>query len=658
MKFFDRIREALSKALENPGILILSPSGEINKPSYISTSDALEAFEGWVYAAINVVSNAMAKVRWFLIKDGAEVETHPVLSLLYKPNPITTRWELIKKTVQHLELCGNAFWYLALDVFGIPREIWLLDPSRVEIVPDDKGGIRGYLYNTGKEKIALDPAEIIHIKYPHPRNPYYGMGTLQAVIYEYNADLSMKIYQETLLKNRAIPDVVITGRMSDKQREALKEQWIAAYRGPDKTGKVAVLNFPDIDVKPLAQSLKDLEYIAGRKFTRDSILHIWGIPPSKVGIVEDVNRANAETADYTFQKEVIVPRLELIREILQYDLIEVFWKNEGLKIEYENPIPEDKEYRLKEKEILLRNYVLTINEVREELGYEPVDWGNAPLVPMNLMPLKGIENFTIKPATPEKDKMREVHWKLFVAQTAPWEKRFARKLKQLFRKQKLEVLENLERFKKCRGNVKSEDDIIELILFNPEEWNRIFSEESLPYFEQVFEGGIERASAILGIQVGFNIQSPRAQEWLRNKAQRFAEIVNETTWNELKESLIEGMQNGEEINALAERIQHIFQIADVNRSHTIARTEVIGASNAGSFMTFQTSDVVEKKEWLTARDEKVRPTHQAADGQVVGINEPFNIGGSALMFPGDPSGPPGEIINCRCTILPVLKEGL
>lgn len=64
------------------------------------------------------------------------------------------------------------------------------------------------------------------------------------------------------------------------------------------------------------------------------------------------------------------------------------------------------------------------------------------------------------------------------------------------------------------------------------------------------------------------------------------------------------------------------------------------------------------KQWLSSRDDRVRPTHRHADGQVVPLAERFTLGGiveqpvvSYAMFPGDPELPPGERINCRCTML-------
>ena len=51
----------------------------------------------------------------------------------------------------------------------------------------------------------------------------------------------------------------------------------------------------------------------------------------------------------------------------------------------------------------------------------------------------------------------------------------------------------------------------------------------------------------------------------------------------------------------------------------------------------------------------MRETHAAAEKQTVGIDEPFIVGGAELMFPGDPAGPPEEVINCHCVQIAVLE---
>lgn len=92
-----------------------------------------------------------------------------------------------------------------------------------------------------------------------------------------------------------------------------------------------------------------------------------------------------------------------------------------------------------------------------------------------------------------------------------------------------------------------------------------------------------------------------------------------------------------------------------NRAVTVARTETIGALNAGRHDAFAqvAADLDEDLEqmWLSTIDARTRPAHAAADQQRVPIGQPFTVGGASLMFPGDPTGPAAQVINCRCTTL-------
>ena len=58
-----------------------------------------------------------------------------------------------------------------------------------------------------------------------------------------------------------------------------------------------------------------------------------------------------------------------------------------------------------------------------------------------------------------------------------------------------------------------------------------------------------------------------------------------------------------------------------------------------------------EREWVSALDARTRPEHAEADGQVVGVDEPFIVGGEKLMFPGDRNGSGWNIYNCRCTMI-------
>lgn len=94
-------------------------------------------------------------------------------------------------------------------------------------------------------------------------------------------------------------------------------------------------------------------------------------------------------------------------------------------------------------------------------------------------------------------------------------------------------------------------------------------------------------------------------------------------------------------------------------STRIARTNAVAAFNAGEQAghTQLTSDTghTYTKRWLSSHDQKVRPTHVDADAdpdnQGVPADGTFSVGGFPALYPGDPTLPPEESTNCRCTAI-------
>ena len=64
-----------------------------------------------------------------------------------------------------------------------------------------------------------------------------------------------------------------------------------------------------------------------------------------------------------------------------------------------------------------------------------------------------------------------------------------------------------------------------------------------------------------------------------------------------------------------------------------------------------------KRKWNTVNDERVRPSHRKAEGQVRDATTPFRVGGALLRYPGDPTAPIEETANCRCHVEPVIDLG-
>ena len=115
---------------------------------------------------------------------------------------------------------------------------------------------------------------------------------------------------------------------------------------------------------------------------------------------------------------------------------------------------------------------------------------------------------------------------------------------------------------------------------------------------------------------------------------------------------------GKSIKGMADDLQ--TRIPTMNRDSAIrtARTAVTNAQNAGrmdSYVAATKMGIEMEREWVSALDARTRPEHAEADGQVVGVDKPFVVGGEKLMFPGDRSGSGWNIYNCRCTQIAKVK---
>jgi hypothetical protein len=125
--------------------------------------------------------------------------------------------------------------------------------------------------------------------------------------------------------------------------------------------------------------------------------------------------------------------------------------------------------------------------------------------------------------------------------------------------------------------------------------------------------------------------------------------ITDTTKKIVRGVLNEASDNGWGVEKTGRVMRERWRDIARLRSNTISRTEIVSASNAGDISGARSTGLDLEKSWLSTRDDRTREDHMDADGQLVGLNDPFTVGGEQLDQPGDPAGSPGNVINCRCT---------
>jgi SPP1 gp7 family putative phage head morphogenesis protein len=129
--------------------------------------------------------------------------------------------------------------------------------------------------------------------------------------------------------------------------------------------------------------------------------------------------------------------------------------------------------------------------------------------------------------------------------------------------------------------------------------------------------------------------------------------ITETTKEIIRNSLTKSINEGHGIDEAARNLMKEWRGISTTRAKVIARTEILSASNAGSYAGAQSTGLDLQKVWLSTKDSRTRDTHRHLDGEKVEMEELFSNG---LRYPGDPRGSASQVIQCRCTQTYEVKE--
>lgn len=158
------------------------------------------------------------------------------------------------------------------------------------------------------------------------------------------------------------------------------------------------------------------------------------------------------------------------------------------------------------------------------------------------------------------------------------------------------------------------------------------------------------------------VTDPDAAAFLNEVGNRLVRIPGEV-YSLIVREVEQGVARGESIPDIASRVSTVLTATGSerwpNRAVTVARTETLAAVNGGAYAgavrdAEERGDPAPFKAWIATEDTRTRPTHEDADGQRTLLTSPFQVGGAQILFPGDPRGPANEVINCRCSLLPIV----
>ena len=371
-----------------------------------------------VYAAIQLVTEEVSSVQPYLYNtDTSEyVYKTPVIDLLNRPNAFCTLSEFMKQIAAYFLITGNCFIKATGDVNKPPKELIVISPANVILQEGYDGFTQTITVSDGHESqtfervetkngfryIANDDAEIMHIKEYNPRsNSLWGMSKLLPIHYEIEQYIAASIHNLSLLKKGTTPSGAFTtdNSLSDDQVERLREQINNFFSGALNAGRPLLLE-SGLDFKALGTSNKDMDFMELKRAITNTIYTTLKIPLPLIS-GDFATYSNMETAKLNLYDNAVLPLLDNLYKELSLFLLPRYNTKPNLKIHYSaEEIPALSTRVFEETAQLKASGVLTINELRARIGYEPLTGGDVIYGTAALTPIADDTNTTDEPKTP------------------------------------------------------------------------------------------------------------------------------------------------------------------------------------------------------------------------------------------------------------------
>lgn len=353
-----------------------------------------------LYTAVDMVVSAASSIEPLLenTRTGEVTYAHPLLELLKTPNAFTKYSEFITQLLTFFLLTGNTYIVATGPVNRPPLELQVLNPASIMIDLDEYGFPLRYTINSstghgrvfsrketssGVKFFSGADAELLHIKTFSPdyaNNCWLGMSPLQPIINELDQYVSASVHNLSVLRRGARPSgaLLFDEEITDEQFQNYQVQVDRFYRGGENAGRVLLLE--KAKFQELSQSNRDMDFAALKRDVTLAIYSAYRIPIPLVN-AEFSSYDNLKTSNLNFYDQSVLPLVKRMLSELTAFIGPRYQKNNELALTYD----QDDVEALTPRKIdtvsgMTQSNIVTVNEARTILGYEPLVGGDVLLV--------------------------------------------------------------------------------------------------------------------------------------------------------------------------------------------------------------------------------------------------------------------------------------
>ncbi|XSG76738.1 phage portal protein [Herpetosiphon llansteffanensis] len=245
----------------------------------------------WVRKAVNVIVESLAPLPVRVVdSNGKPLKSHPLNDLFGYINDTTTPSQHWQQYFIHLILGGeNPVELVTNKAKTKVIEMWNRRPDRLWILPDyarlNYPRIAEFVfYGQDADPIRVPASHMVFDRFYNPRNVWRGITVLGALRTGVKLDVAGQRWNESIVTTGAKPEYAVTTKkfLTDGEKERLEQQIMDKHG----TGRPLMLD-DETTVVPYSWAPKDMEWVEQRRFARDEIGGLFGIPDEIMGYGKD-----------------------------------------------------------------------------------------------------------------------------------------------------------------------------------------------------------------------------------------------------------------------------------------------------------------------------------------------------------------------------------
>ena len=652
-----------TKAITGPGAYamtyhpaLISMSRQPNK--LMAEAQALFRNNLWVAAAERALGGRFVRMAWHLENENGDTvdasagpTEQAVLKLFERPNPDTLRSDLWSITFRHLGLSGNAAWFLDQrdTLTGSPLAVMYVNPARLTPVLNAAGFVQGWILDSrdnpltdssSGDGVPLEKEEVIHFRLDVPDWGVWGIGVAEAAQRKIEMDRLTDAHTAGVYGSGGRLSGIIMPKagesMSGDEWKQFANDWRRIVDDPQAAKRLQISQRP-LDMIQTTTSPKDLQLTDVAKANRDDILAAWGVPLTSLGIATPAGlNSDRSTGDEKVIWETIKARSEVVREKLQYELLDRF--EMGLQLVLDYPVFDENEGQF-ENAALARTIPMTVDQRLAQVGMDPLDptlygnLGKAIFLDQSMVRVDPMapppEPSPIPPPPPtsgdtatddEQEVVEPLKAKLNMTSIrSKAEQAFTPRLNEAVRvalaDQRGDVVRAVRKSAEHLAKKSSDTSV----WWNAKRENDRLARAILPVLEDEARTVTSRMRALWAFPAKADTLSS-VVEFVRRRAAERIDDINKTTRDAIAKAVETGVSEGLSAHDLGALIEGATTF-NAARADLIARTETMLAYNDAALRTYGQHDVAE----VQAIDGDEDAECAARDGGIYSLDEAFDI---------------------------------